>query len=127
MPRPVVRGAAVGAALLKQVESYRDLAIVAILSFVAGFLTATFVRRPVATGSPEELPVIGKPVVTIVNNSVLQLEASVEARWLSDLRVGRPVSLVVTGMERDTVSGLGGLDEDRGVLEVGGFHRAAPV
>jgi membrane protein DedA with SNARE-associated domain len=56
--------------LLYRVESYRELAIVAILSFVAGFITATFVRRPVATGSPEELPVFGKPVVTIGNPQV---------------------------------------------------------
>jgi hypothetical protein len=44
--------------------------MIAILSFIAGFITATFVRRPVATGSPEELPVIGKPVVTIANPQV---------------------------------------------------------
>jgi len=54
-------------ALLYKVESYRELAIIAALSFVAGFITATFVRRPVTTGSPEELPVLGKPVVTIAN------------------------------------------------------------
>jgi membrane protein DedA with SNARE-associated domain len=54
-------------ALLIQVEGYRDLAIIAILSFIAGFITATFVRRPVATGSPEELPVFGKPLVHIAN------------------------------------------------------------
>ena len=54
-------------AVLHKVESYRELAIIAILSFVAGFITATFVRRPVTTGSPEELPVLGKPVVTIAN------------------------------------------------------------
>jgi membrane protein DedA with SNARE-associated domain len=56
--------------LLHKVESYRELAVVAVLSFVAGFITATFVRRPVATGSPEELPVLGKPVVTIANPQV---------------------------------------------------------
>ncbi|HEX3152495.1 MAG TPA: DedA family protein [Gemmataceae bacterium] len=54
-------------ALLHKVESYRELAVIAILSFFAGFITATFVRRPVTTGSPEELPVLGKPVVTIAN------------------------------------------------------------
>src|SRR5262245_21100082 len=51
--------------LLHKVESYRELAIVAILSFIAGFLAATFVRRPVSTGDPAELPVIGKPVVQL--------------------------------------------------------------
>ena len=47
----------------------------------------------------------GKPVLAIVDNSVLQLEASVEAQWLSELRVGRPVRLMVTGMNGDTISG----------------------
>jgi membrane protein DedA with SNARE-associated domain len=60
--------------LLHRVESYRELAIVAILSFVTGFITATFVRRPVATGSPEELPVLGKPVVTIANPQVPEVK-----------------------------------------------------
>jgi hypothetical protein len=55
------------------VESYRELVMVAVLSFVAGFLTAYFVRRPVATGSPEELPVLGKPVVTIANPQVPEM------------------------------------------------------
>ncbi len=47
----------------------------------------------------------GKPVVVIVDNSVLQLEASVEAQWLPELRVGRPVRLTVTGMSGDTLTG----------------------
>jgi RND family efflux transporter MFP subunit len=46
----------------------------------------------------------GKPVMTIVNNSVLQLEASVESRWLGELRVGRPVALTISGMA-DTIMG----------------------
>lgn len=56
--------------LLHKVESHRPVAILVILSFVAGFITATFVRRPVATGSPEELPVLGKPMVNIANHPV---------------------------------------------------------
>jgi membrane protein DedA with SNARE-associated domain len=51
--------------LLHRLESYRELAVIAVMSFIAGFITATFVRRPVSTGSPDELPVIGKPVATI--------------------------------------------------------------
>ena len=48
----------------------------------------------------------GKPVLTIVNNSVLQLEASVEARWLGALRVGRPVILTLAQQETgDTIRG----------------------
>jgi membrane protein DedA with SNARE-associated domain len=61
-------------ALLTKVESYRELAIIAILSFIAGFITATFVRRPVTTGSPEELPVLGKPVVTIANPAMPEVK-----------------------------------------------------
>jgi len=56
--------------LLHKVQSYRELAVIAILSFIAGFITATFVRRPVSTGSPEDLPVLGKPVVSIANPPV---------------------------------------------------------
>jgi membrane protein DedA with SNARE-associated domain len=76
--------------LLHRVESYRELAVVAILSFVAGFLTATFVRRPVATGSPEELPVLGKPVVTIANPQVP--EQKVGDTPIMDGRAHRPSS-----------------------------------
>jgi RND family efflux transporter MFP subunit len=47
----------------------------------------------------------GKPVITIVNTSVLQLEASVDARWAMSLRVGRPVALTVANMEHDTIVG----------------------
>jgi len=74
--------------LLHRVESYRELAVVAILSFVAGFITATFVRRPVATGSPEELPVIGKPVVTIANPQIP--EAKVGDTAIMDGRAHKP-------------------------------------
>jgi len=47
----------------------------------------------------------GKPVISIVNTSVLQLEASVEARWAMSLRVGRPVALTVANLEHDTIMG----------------------
>ena len=47
----------------------------------------------------------GKPVITIVDNSVLQLVASVEARWVTQLRVGRRVLLSVTNLDGDTIAG----------------------
>jgi len=56
--------------LLHKAESHRPVAILVILSFIAGFITATFVRRPVATGSPEELPMLGKSMVNIGNHPV---------------------------------------------------------
>lgn len=59
--------------LLETVHDYQRLIVIAILSFIAGFITATFVRRPVATGSPEDLPVLGKPVVTIANPQVPEM------------------------------------------------------
>lgn len=59
-------------------------------------------RRHVQAGDRVDF---GKPLITIVNTSVLQLEASVEARWISSLRVGRPVMLTVTGVVHDTILG----------------------
>ncbi len=47
----------------------------------------------------------GKPVISIVNTRVLQLDAAVEARWLGAVRVGRPVALTVAGGARDTLMG----------------------
>lgn len=56
--------------LLHKVEGYREPVMIALLSFAAGFVTCIFVRRPVSTGSPEEIPVLGKPMVTIANPTV---------------------------------------------------------
>ena len=47
----------------------------------------------------------GKPVLSIVDNRVLQLAASVEARWLRDIAVGRAVSLTVSQTDGDTIQG----------------------
>lgn len=47
----------------------------------------------------------GKPVLDIVDNRVLQLEASVEAQWLRELRVGRAVVLTVSQLPGDTITG----------------------
>ncbi len=47
----------------------------------------------------------GKPVVSLVDNRVLQLEASVEAQWLRELRVGRAVTLTVSQLPGDTITG----------------------
>jgi membrane fusion protein (multidrug efflux system) len=47
----------------------------------------------------------GKPVLSIVDNRVLQLEASVEARWLRDISVGRAVALTISQMDGDTILG----------------------
>jgi RND family efflux transporter MFP subunit len=47
----------------------------------------------------------GKPLITIVNTAVLQLVASVEARWVTALRVGQPVVLTVANLATDTIAG----------------------
>ena len=47
----------------------------------------------------------GKPVITIVNTSVLQLDASVEARWVRSLRIGQAVALTLSSMDADTIMG----------------------
>ncbi len=51
----------------------------------------------------------GKPVLSIVDNRVLELEASVEAQWLRELRIGRAVRLTLSqgggGGVADTITG----------------------
>ena len=47
----------------------------------------------------------GKPVVELVDTRVLQLSASVPTEWLSELRVGRPVSLTVAQLDSAQVTG----------------------
>ena len=47
----------------------------------------------------------GKPVLSIVDNRVLELEASVEAQWLRELRIGRTVWLTVSQAGGDTITG----------------------
>ncbi len=59
-------------------------------------------RRHIQAGDRVD---VGRTLITIVNTSVLQLEASVEARWVASLRVGRPVMLTVTGVVHDTIQG----------------------
>ncbi len=47
----------------------------------------------------------GKPVLELVDTRVLQLAASVPTEWLSELKVGRAVSLKVAQMDSNAVSG----------------------
>jgi len=63
--------------VLEKAESYRELAVLAVISFITGYITATFIRRPVSTGSPEELPVLGKPVTTIGHPQGVHIPADV--------------------------------------------------
>lgn len=48
---------------------------------------------------------IGKPVVELVDTRILQLTASVPTEWLSELRIGRTVSLRIAQMDSSLVSG----------------------
>jgi RND family efflux transporter MFP subunit len=47
----------------------------------------------------------GKPVFELVDTRVLQLSASVPTEWLSELRIGRTVSLTIAQMDSSRVSG----------------------
>jgi membrane fusion protein (multidrug efflux system) len=47
----------------------------------------------------------GKPVFELVDTRVLQLSASVPTEWLSELRIGRLVSLTVAQLDSSRVSG----------------------
>lgn len=51
--------------ILHKLEDYRHILVVAIVSFIAGFVAATFVQRRVSTGDPKEIPVVGKTVAQI--------------------------------------------------------------
>src|SRR3989304_5459286 len=59
-------------------------------------------RRYVQAGDRVDF---GKPVVDLVDTRTLQLSASVEAEWLGALRVGRAVSLGVSQLPGDSVTG----------------------
>jgi membrane fusion protein (multidrug efflux system) len=48
---------------------------------------------------------VGKPVLELVDTRVLQLTASVPTEWLSELRVGRAVSLTIAQFDSSRVSG----------------------
>jgi RND family efflux transporter MFP subunit len=65
-------------------------------------LSGVVSRRHVQAGDRVD---VGRTLVTIVNTAVLQLEASVEARYVSALRVGRPVLLTVASVDHDTITG----------------------
>jgi RND family efflux transporter MFP subunit len=88
--------AALAEAQLASAEDRLDNSVVK--APVAGVVS----RRHVQAGDRVD---VGRTLVTIVNTSVLQLEASVEARWITSLRVGRPVMLTVAGVAHDTIQG----------------------
>jgi membrane protein DedA with SNARE-associated domain len=48
--------------VLRKVEVIRPLAVLLAIAVVAGFLLYHFLRRPVASGDPEELPLLGSRV-----------------------------------------------------------------
>jgi hypothetical protein len=51
--------------ILHKLEDYRPLVVVAVVSFIAGFIAAYFMQRRVSTGDPTEIPVVGKTVASI--------------------------------------------------------------
>jgi membrane protein DedA with SNARE-associated domain len=45
--------------LVKKADSYRQVIIVAVVAFVAGYLVSYFQKHPVSEGDPKEVPIIG--------------------------------------------------------------------
>ncbi len=76
--------------LIKKLDTYRELLLVAVISFIAGFIVANFIRRPVSTGSPEDLPVLGNPVVKVGHPQGVQIPPDVP----KPPEVGGPSSVV---------------------------------
>jgi membrane protein DedA with SNARE-associated domain len=53
--------------VLHKVESYRPLVVTAVISGIAGALIYSFLRRPVSTGDPTDIPVIGNKVAQVAH------------------------------------------------------------
>jgi len=53
----------------KKVHQYRPLVILLVIAAVAGVLAYHFLRRPVASGDPEELPLLGSRVAAKIAHS----------------------------------------------------------
>lgn len=51
--------------LLNKLDTYRELISVAMIAFVAGFVTSTIMKKRGSEGSPDEIPVVGKTVAII--------------------------------------------------------------
>jgi membrane protein DedA with SNARE-associated domain len=51
--------------LLNRLDTYRELILIAIIAYVAGFVTSTIMNRRSSEGDPEEIPVVGKTVAII--------------------------------------------------------------
>lgn len=56
--------------LLKRLDTYRELCLVAVIAYVAGFVTSMIINKPATEGNPDELPVVGKTVAIIHSHLV---------------------------------------------------------
>jgi membrane protein DedA with SNARE-associated domain len=51
--------------ILEKMETYREVVVVALVAYMAGFATAWYFQRRASTGDPQDIPVVGKTVVQI--------------------------------------------------------------
>ncbi|WP_020471680.1 DedA family protein [Zavarzinella formosa] len=52
-------------AILNKLDTYRELVLIAVISYVAGFATSAVLKRRGSAGDPNEIPVVGKTVVMV--------------------------------------------------------------
>lgn len=70
--------------VIKKAESVRPLIIVAILAAVGGYLVFHFMNRPVSTGDPKELPLIGGQVAARLGKSGVHDAATVREQLAAE-------------------------------------------
>ena len=63
--------------LVKKVDSVRPILVVAVIAAVAGYFAYHFLNRPVMTGDPKELPIIGEQVAAHLGKSGVHDAAAV--------------------------------------------------
>lgn len=88
--------------VVQRVENIRPLIVVVVITVVGTYLFIRFVKRPVATGAPDELP----PVVSQMTHMVAMADEVVMAGIMPDGVKGRPDKDTMTAIpmpEPDTV------------------------
>src|SRR5207244_5891942 len=91
--------------VIEKVQVIRPLLILLAIAAVAGFLLYHFLRRPVASGDPEEFPIIGKVAAKIGPHEAASTTTPADAKPSSD---GTPPAKPTTEVSQkvaDSVSG----------------------
>ena len=50
--------------LVRKMDSYRQVIIIAVVAFIAGYLVCYFQKHPVSEGDPKEVPIIGQQIAS---------------------------------------------------------------